>query len=61
MLKIAIAHFTERSCRPDLVVELIFQEASYKEENNWPPISLPSRERNRVSYGDSEIVLKRQG
>jgi hypothetical protein len=61
MLKGAIAHFSERYCRLDLAVEFIFQEASYKEENNWPLISLPSRERNRVSCGDSEIVLRRQG
>jgi len=61
MLKSAIAHFSEWYCKLDLSVERIFQEASYKEEINWPPISLPSKERNRVSYGDSEIVLRRQG
>ncbi len=53
MLKILITHFLERHYKLDLAVELNFQEASYKEENNWPLISLPSRERNKVSYGDS--------
>jgi hypothetical protein len=53
MLENAIAHFSERHYTLDLAVELNFQEASYKEENNWPLISLPSRERNKVSYGDS--------
>ena len=61
MLKNAITHFSECYYKLDLAVELIFQKASYKEENNWPPTSLPSKERNKVSYGDSEIVLKRQG
>jgi hypothetical protein len=61
MLENAITHFSERHYKLDLAVERIFQEASYKEENNWPPISLPSKERNKVSYGDSEIVLRRQG
>ena len=61
MLKNAIAHFSERYYTLDLAVELNFQEASYKEENNWPLISLPSKERNKVSYGNSEIVLRRQG
>jgi len=61
MLENATTHFSERHYKLDLAVELIFQEASYKEENNWPLISLPSKERNKVSYGDSEIVLRRQG
>jgi|GEM_PF-3636568 hypothetical protein len=53
MLESATTHFSERHYKLDLAVELIFQEASYKEENNWPLISLPSKERNKVSYGDS--------
>jgi hypothetical protein len=61
MLESATTHFSERHYKLDLAVELIFQEASYKEESNWPLISLPSKERNKVSYGDSEIVLRRQG
>jgi hypothetical protein len=60
MLQSAIADFSERYYKLDLAVELILQQASHKEDSNWPPTSLPSRERNKVSYGDNEIVLRRQ-